>query len=63
MGWRMGQSPKLTKKEKRAGKRKLLVPSEEIQELMQPITREEFEGVVSRAIPPSPAPETEEKRT
>lgn len=49
----MRRSSKLTKKQKRAGKRKLRIPSKEIQELMQPITREEFEGVVRRAIPPS----------
>ena len=33
-----------TKKEKKTGKRKLLIPSEGIQELMQPITLRNFEG-------------------
>jgi hypothetical protein len=50
----MSPSPKLTKEEKQNGKRKLLIPSEEIQELMEPITLEEFESVVKKAIPPSP---------
>lgn len=50
----MSPSPKLTKQEKQNGKRKLLVPSKEIQELMEPITYEEFESVVKKAIPPSP---------
>ena len=59
----MPRSSKLTKKEKRNGKRKLLFPSEEIQELMLPITLEDFEGAVRRAIPPSPSPDPEEKQT
>jgi hypothetical protein len=57
----MRRSSKLTKKEKRAGKRKLLIPSAEVQKLMQPITREEFEGIVTRAIPPSPSPDSTAK--
>jgi hypothetical protein len=48
---------KLTDEEKQNGKRKLLIPSQEIQELMQPITLEEFTSVVKKAIPPSPPPE------
>jgi hypothetical protein len=59
----MKRSSKLTKKEKRNGKRKLLMPSEEIQELMQPVTLEDFEGAVQKAIPPSPSPDPAEKRT
>jgi hypothetical protein len=59
----MKRSSKLTKKEKRAGKRKLLIPSKEIQELMQPITLEDFEGVVRKAIPPSPSPDPAEIQT
>ena len=38
----MSQSTKLTEEEKNNGKRKLLIPSEEIQELMQPFTFEDF---------------------
>ena len=52
----MAQSTKLTDEEKQNGKRKLLIPSEEIQELMEPITLEEFNGLVRKAIPPSPPP-------
>jgi hypothetical protein len=59
----MRRFSKLTKKQKRAGKRKLLIPSEEIQELMQPITLEDFEGTVRKAIPPSPPPDPAEKQT
>jgi len=59
----MRRSSKLTKKEKRAGKRKLLIPSEEIQELLQPITLEDFEGAVKRAIPPASQPDPAEKQT
>jgi hypothetical protein len=43
---------KLTKKEKRAGKRKLLIPSEQIQEIKRPISFEEFERAALRAVPP-----------
>ena len=59
----MKKSTKLTAKEKRSGKRKLLIPSKEIQEMMQPITREDFDGVVERAIPPASQPDPEEKQT
>jgi tmRNA-binding protein len=48
----------LTDEEKQNGKRKLLIPSKEIQELMQPIAEEEFVALVKKAIPPSPQPET-----
>jgi hypothetical protein len=51
------KTTKLTEEEKQNGKRKLLIPSEEIQELMQPITREEFACLVKKAIPPSPTPD------
>ena len=54
MGIFMSPSPKLTKEEKQNGNRKLLIPSKEIQELMEPITYEEFEAVVKKAILPSP---------
>ena len=57
----MGRSSKLTDEEKQNGKRKILIPSKEIQELMQPVTREEFTRLVKKAIPPSPQPETVEK--
>ena len=53
----MKQSSTLTDEEKQNGKRKLLIPSKEIQELMHPITREEFSGLVKKAIPPSPTPD------
>lgn len=59
----MRRSSKLTKKEKRNGKRKLLIPSEEIQELMQPVSVEMFEETVKRAIPPSQPPDPAEKQT
>jgi ribosomal protein L19E len=57
----MSPSRKLTAEEKQNGKRKLLIPSKEIQELMEPITREEFASLVKKAIPPSPQPETATK--
>lgn len=53
----MSPSAKLTSEEKQNGKRKLLIPSEEIQELMQPVTEEEFAALVKKAIPPSPQPD------
>jgi hypothetical protein len=59
----MRRSPKLTKKEKRNGKRKLLIPSKEIQEKVQPISLEMFTGIVQKAIPPSPQPDPAEKQT
>ena len=51
----------LTDEEKQNGKRKILIPSQEIQDLMEPITEEDFASLVKRAIPPSPRPETEAK--
>ncbi len=57
----MRRSTKLTDEEKQNGKRKLLIPSKEIQELMEPITHEEFASLVKKAIPPSPQPETATK--
>jgi hypothetical protein len=57
----MSPSAKLTEEEKQNGKRKLLIPSKEIQELMEPITYEEFESVVKKAIPPSPLHQTATK--
>lgn len=54
----MGSSA-LTKEEKQNGKRKVLIPSQEIQDLMQPITEEDFAAVVGKAIPLSPRSETE----
>lgn len=59
----MSPSPKLTDEEKQNGKRKLLIPSKEIQELMEPITYEEFASVVKKAIPPSPLHQTATKQT
>lgn len=53
----MPQSTKLTDEEKQNGKRKLLIPSKEIQELMEPITEEEFATLVDKAIVPSPQPD------
>lgn len=47
----------LTEQDKQNGKRKVLIPSQEIQDLMQPITREEFTALVKRAIPPSQEPD------
>jgi hypothetical protein len=49
----MSQSTKLTPEEKQNGKRKLLVPSQEIQELMEPISLENFTELVAKTIPPS----------
>jgi hypothetical protein len=57
----MPQSTKLTEEEKQNGKRKLLIPSKEIQELMEPISGEEFGALVRRAIPPSPQSEPKAK--
>ncbi len=53
----MNQSSKLTEEEKRNGKRKFLIPSQEIQNMMEPTTEEEFASLVKRAIPPSPQPD------
>lgn len=55
----MPQSTKLTDEEKLNGKRKLLIPSQDIQELMEPITEEEFAALVKKTIPPSPQPDSE----
>jgi hypothetical protein len=57
----MKQSTKLTEEEKQNGKRKLLIPSEEIQELMEPITKEEFASLVDKAIAPSPQPDPKKR--
>jgi hypothetical protein len=54
----MSQSTKLTGEEKQNGKRKLLIPSKEIQELMEPITEDEFAALVDKAIVPSPQPDS-----
>jgi hypothetical protein len=61
MGEFMPRSTKLTDEEKQNGKRRLSVPSKEIQELMETITREQFASLVKKAIPPSPQPETATK--
>jgi tmRNA-binding protein len=53
----MAGSTKLTDKEKQNGKRKLLIPSEEIQELMEPISEEEFTRLVKKATQPSLQPD------
>lgn len=52
----MPKSSALTEQEKENGNRKLLIPSTEIQELMQPITREDFARIVGKAIPPAQPP-------
>lgn len=54
----MPTSTKLTEQEKQNGKRKLLIPSQDIQELMQPVTQEEFVALVKKTIPPSPQPDS-----
>ena len=59
----MRQSTKLTDKEKQNGKRKLLIPSEDIEELMEPLTLEEFTELITKTIPPSKSPDPETKRT
>jgi ribosomal protein L19E len=53
----MSPSTKLTAEEKQNGKRKVLIPSQEIQDMMQPISREDFASLVKKAIPPSPQPD------
>ena len=50
-------SSKLTDEEKQNGKRKVLIPSQDIQDMIQPISREDFAGLVKKAIPPSPQPD------
>jgi hypothetical protein len=57
----MPRSTKLTESEKQNGKRKLLIPSGDIQELMEPITLEDFTDLVKRTIPPSQSPAQESK--
>lgn len=57
----MAQSSQLTAKEKQNGKRKLLIPAEDIQELMEPITLEEFTDLITKTIPPSQSPAQENK--
>jgi hypothetical protein len=57
----MSQPRKLTKKEKRNGKRKLLIPSKETQEKMKPITLDEFSNLLKRTIPPSQPPDSATK--
>jgi hypothetical protein len=60
----MMQKPtKLTEEEKQNGKRKLLIPSEEIQEMMEPIAFEDFAELITKTIPPSRSPDPETKRT
>jgi hypothetical protein len=54
----MGHSTKLTKKEKRNGRRKLLIPSKDIQAKMHPISLDMFTGIVQKAIPPPPSPDS-----
>ena len=57
----MRQSTKLTEEEKQNGKRKLLIPSKEIQELMEPIAFEDFTELIANTIPPSQSPAQETK--
>ncbi len=57
----MARPSKLTKRQKNSGKRKLLIPSKETQEKMQPITFDDFAGLLGKAIPPSPQPAPAEK--
>jgi tmRNA-binding protein len=57
----MSSSSKLTEDKKQNRKRKLLIPSKEIQELMEPMSGEEFCLLVKRAIPLSPQSETKAK--
>jgi hypothetical protein len=57
----MPHSTDLTDREKPNGKRKLLIPSEEIQELMEPLTIEGFDDLIARTIPPSRSPDPETK--
>jgi hypothetical protein len=47
----MRHPSKLTPREKKAGKRKLLIPSKEIQEMMQSVSFEDFEKALLRTIP------------
>jgi hypothetical protein len=58
----MGRSSGLTEADKQNGKRAVLIPSEDIQKKMRPITREDFTRLVKRAIPPSPQPEKQRSK-
>jgi hypothetical protein len=55
----MSASVKLTEQQKQNGKRKLLIPSKDIQEIMEPITEDEFAALVDKASLPSPQPDSE----
>jgi hypothetical protein len=44
----LSPSPKLTEEEKQNGKRAVLIPSKEIQGLMQPFSYQEFEAIVKK---------------
>jgi hypothetical protein len=57
----MRQSAKLTDKEKQNGKRAILIPSEDIQEKMQPITIQQFTDLVKKTIQLSKQPDLKEK--
>ena len=57
----MTQSSKLTDEEKQNGKRKLLIPSEDIQKKMRPISLKEFTTLVKKTIPPSQQPDSATK--
>ena len=57
----MQTSTKLTEEEKQNGKRKLLIPSADIQELMEPLDLEDFADLVKRTIPQSPQSEPKAK--
>jgi hypothetical protein len=57
----MPRSTALTEQEKQNGKRKVLIPSQEIQDLMEPVDYEDFAGLVRKAIPPSQAPDSAAK--
>ena len=53
----MPRSTGLTEEEKQNGKRKVLIPSKEIQDLMEPITLEDFAALVDKAKLPDPQPD------
>jgi hypothetical protein len=57
----MSPASKLTAEEKQNGKRTLLIPSKEIQEMMHPVDYEDFTALVKKAIPPSPQPDSAAK--
>jgi tmRNA-binding protein len=54
----MSDASKLTEEEKQNGRRKLLIPSKEIQALMEPISEEDFAALIDRATLPSPQPDS-----